>query len=223
MDLFGYEIDKQFDYENGFYLTSNINRIGKMVSHFNLYSMIKDLPGDIVETGVFKGASLIQWLTFRNLLENENSRSIIGFDSFDSFPETDYEDDKKYRDAFINDAGDKSIPVKELERVLKHKNLNNYKLVKGNILETLPKYFKENPHTKIAMLHIDTDVYEPAIVALEEIWGRMVKGGVIIFDDYGTFPGETKAVDDFFRGKNVEIKKLTTSHKIPTYIVKNDF
>lgn len=106
---------------------------------------------------------------------------------------------------------------------MEHKKLNNYKLVKGNILDTLPQYFKENPHTKVAVLHVDTDVYGPAIVALEEIWDRMVKGGVIIFDDYGTFPGETKAVDDFFRGKNVEIKKLTTSHKIPAYVVKNDF
>jgi len=222
MDLLGYDTDRRFEYENGFHLTSSTDRIGKIISHYNLYNMIKDLPGDIIETGVFKGASLIRWMTFRNLLENENSRTIVGFDSFDSFPETTFEDDKKYRQNFVDDAG-KSIPVSELERVLEYKNLNNYKLVKGNILETLPKYFKDNPHTKVAMLHIDTDVYEPAIVALEEIWDRMVKGGIIIFDDYGTFPGETKAVDDFFRGKNVEIKKLTTSHKIPAYIVKNDF
>lgn len=223
MDIFGFNTDKQFDYENGFYLTSSIDRIGKMVSHFTLYQMIKDLPGDIVETGVFKGASLVRWMTFRNLLENENSRTVIGFDSFDSFPETHYEDDKQYREKFINGAGDKSIPISELERVLEYKKLTNYKLIKGNILDTLPQYFRDNPHTKVALLHIDTDIYEPAIIALEEIWDRMVKGGIIVFDDYGTFPGETKAVDEFFRGKNVEIKKLTISHKIPAYIVKNDF
>jgi hypothetical protein len=223
MNFFGFEEEKKFYYENGFYLTSGIERIGKLVSHYTLYNMIKDIPGDIVETGVYKGTSLIRWLTFRNLLENENSRTVIGFDTFDSFPETNFKDDKKYRENFINQAGDKSIPLSELEKVLAHKKLNNYKLVKGDILKTLPKYFEENPHSKIAMLHIDTDIYEPAKVALEQLWNRIVKGGIVIFDDYGTFPGETKAVDDFFRGTDIEIRKLTTSHKIPAYVVKNEF
>jgi len=135
MKILEFNTIKQYEYENGFYLTSTPDRIGKIVSHFTLYSMIKDIPGDIVETGVFKGASFIRWLTFRNLLENENSRCAIGFDSFDSFPETTYEDDRRYREKFINGAGDKSIPIKELEKVLEYKNLKNYKLVKGNILK----------------------------------------------------------------------------------------
>ncbi|WP_419766198.1 MAG: TylF/MycF/NovP-related O-methyltransferase [Arcobacter sp.] len=223
MDLFGYETDKKFDYENGYYLTSDIDRIGKMISHYTLYNMIKDLPGDVIETGVFKGNSFIRWLTFRNLLENEDSRSVIGFDTFESFPNTDYENDKEYRERFINNAGNKSISTTELEKVLNYKKLRNFELIKGDILETLPTYFEKNPHLKVSLLHIDTDIYEPAIVALSEIWDRIVKGGIVIFDDYGTFPGETKAVDDFFRDKNVEIKKLTFSQKIPVYIKKNSF
>jgi len=222
MDLFGFNTEESFNYENGFYLTSDTTRIGKLVSHFKLYDMIKDLPGDIVETGVFKGSSFIRWLTFRNLLENENSRAIIGFDTFDTFPETDFKDDKELRQKFIDISG-KAISKEELEKVLKHKKLGNFELIKGDILKTLPKYFNENIHTKVSLLHIDTDIYEPAIITLENIWPRIVKGGIIVLDDYGTFPGETKAVDEFFRNKDVEIKKLTTSHKIPAYIIKNQF
>lgn len=223
MDLLNFDTEKRFDYENAFSITSDPSRIGKIISHYKLYEMISNIPGDIIETGVFKGASLIRWLTYRNLLENEYSRTIIGFDSFDSFPDTTFDDDKKYRENFINDAGDKSITKKELEKVLQYKNLNNYELIQGDIVQTLPKYFKNNPHKKIAMLHIDCDIYEPAKISLEIIWSRLVKGGIIILDDYGTFPGETKAVDDFFKNKDININKLSISAKTPSYIIKNSF
>ena len=39
--------------------------------------MIKDLPGDILEFGVFKGSSLIRFLTFRAILENNYARKIF--------------------------------------------------------------------------------------------------------------------------------------------------
>lgn len=223
MELFGYDAEKSFKYEEGFYLTSNIDRMGKMLAHFQLYEMIKELPGNVVELGVFRGASFVRWLTFRNLLENENSRKVIGFDAFDYFPETNYESDKKYREHFINTAGSHSINENDLTTFLEMKRLVNFELVKGNILETLPEYFTENTHMKISLLHIDTDVYEPCKLALELLWDRVVKGGIIIFDDYGTFPGETNAVDEFFKEKNIAIKKLPISHGIPAYVIKDNF
>ena len=78
--------ENAFDYENGFILTSPVYRLGNIISHYEIYKKIVNLPGDVVELGVFKGNSLIQFATFRELLENENSRKIIGFDIFDKFP-----------------------------------------------------------------------------------------------------------------------------------------
>ncbi len=46
---------KDFMYENGFYLTSQPYRLGNMISHYELYKKIIDLPGAVVELGVFKG------------------------------------------------------------------------------------------------------------------------------------------------------------------------
>ena len=55
-----YTIDKslKWDYENGFYLTSEINRIGKLISHYEIYNLIANVDGDILEFGVYKGASI---------------------------------------------------------------------------------------------------------------------------------------------------------------------
>ena len=217
MDL---DFNKKWDYENGFYLTSDLSRIGKMIAHYELYKMIHDLPGAVVETGVFKGTSLIRWLTFRDLLENTNSRKVIGFDVFDSFPEITFEKDLKYKNEFVNNAGT-ALGTEKLTSILNEKNFRNYELVKGDILETVPAYCSEDAHMKIALLHIDTDTYEPVEVTLKYMWDRVVTGGIVILDDYGVWPGETKAVDEFFKDKNVKIKKLTISHDRPSYIIKN--
>src|SRR5205085_8279378 len=76
----------EWDYENGFHWFSAPARLGKLLAHYELYKMIADRPGDIVELGVFKANSLIRFATFRRLLENEDSRVIRGFDAFGKFP-----------------------------------------------------------------------------------------------------------------------------------------
>jgi hypothetical protein len=102
---------------------------------------------------------------------------------------------------------------------MEHKGFGNYELVQGNILQTVPDYVTAHPELKIALLHIDTDVYEPASVILNNLYDRVVSGGLIVFDDYATVPGETQAVDEFFADKDVVIEKLPISH-IPTFIRK---
>jgi hypothetical protein len=85
--------------------------------------------------------------------------------------------------------------------------------------ETIPEYIAKNPTIKISLLHIDVEVYEPTKIILENLWDKIVKGGILMLDDYGTVEGETKAVDDFFIGQNIQIKKPQFNH-IPSYIVK---
>jgi hypothetical protein len=97
----------------------------------------------------------------------------------------------------------------------------NVELVEGDITKTVPAYLKEHPELTISFLNMDTDVYEPAVTILNHLYPRLVRGGVLLLDDYGVFPGETKAVDEYFRGKNVEIKKLPFC-QTPCYLVKKD-
>ena len=84
----------------------------------NFYKKISSLDGDIIEFGVFKGVSLIQWATFRDILGHSSKQKIIGFDTFDKFPKTEYEKDKSYREKFVEEAGLHSIKKNELEKNL---------------------------------------------------------------------------------------------------------
>lgn len=215
------DFDKPFFYENNFYLSCDNSRLSKILAHYEFFKMVKDLPGAIIDCGVFKGTSLVRFAGFRDLFGNAYSHKIIGFDTFGDFPETEFEKDKKYRKRFISNAGGESISVEQLQQVLKHKGVNdNIELVAGDINKTVPEYVEKNSNLKISLLNLDTDIYEPAVTILEHLYPRLVKGGILLLDDYGEFPGETKAVDDYFSDKDVEIRKSPFAMN-PSFIKKN--
>jgi len=215
------DFEKAFDYENNFYLSCDITRISKIIAQYEIYKMVKDIPGTIVECGVFKGVSLARFAMFREILGNPFNKKIIAFDTFDKFPETSFVQDQKARTRFIQDAGEDSISKQQMEKVLENKGTNKFvELIAGDITKTVPAYIESNPELKISLLNLDTDIYEPAVTILEHLYPRITKGGILMLDDYGTHPGETKAVDEYFQNKDVEIKKFSFA-MTPCYIVKS--
>ena len=147
-----------YEYETGFSLTADSERYGKMLTHYELYKKIIDLPGDLVECGVYRGTSITRFAMFRNMLETNYSRKIIGFDNFDNiYPDTKWEEDRDAREAWIRNTGADSITVDQLRKVFDGFNYSNYDFIKGNLVETLPKYVLENSHIIIALLNIDID------------------------------------------------------------------
>lgn len=207
-----------FEVENKFYLDLETKRMAKMLAHYELYKMILNKPGDIIEMGVFKGASFMRWAKFRNIFENNFSRKIVGFDIFGEFPEAD-EIDRTAKERFTEAAGVLGISVEDLKNKLERLGLNeNISLIKGDITKTIQPYLSENPQTKIALLHIDVDLLEPTKQSIEKFHNYMVKGGVMIFDDYGYFPGANIVIDEFIKQNNLEIKKFPFVHT-PSYVV----
>ena len=214
------DFSKSFEYENGFYLSSDITRISKLLAHYELFKMIKDIPGEIVECGVFKGASFCRFATFREIFGNVFSKKIIGFDTFGKFPDAQFVDDVNALKEQTSIDGDHSIKKEQLENVLEHKGINkNIELIQGDIIKTVPEYVSTHPELKISLLNLDVDIYEPSVTILDNLFPLISKGGILILDDYATFPGETKAVDDYFKDKNITIKKFSFC-MTPCYLIK---
>jgi hypothetical protein len=63
----------------------------------------------------------------------------------------------------------------------------------GKVEDTIPADAPE----RIALLRLDTDWYESTRHELEHLYARVPPGGVLIFDDYSTWQGARKAVDEF--------------------------
>ena len=72
-----FRLKNRWEYENGFYLTSDASRIGKTLSQFEIFKEILNVKGDIFEFGVFKGASLMRLASFRKLLKLEKKEFMV--------------------------------------------------------------------------------------------------------------------------------------------------
>ena len=185
-----------------------------------MYKMVTGMPGDIVECGVYKLASVIRFATFRSLLETVYSRKLFAFDAFGEFPTDGLQDkdDLSFVKSFETAGGD-GFSEDEAHKVLKHKQLgNNICCIKGDVTQTIPTWLQQNTQGRIALLHLDMDVYEPTKAALELLWERLVKGGIIVVDDYNAVGGATRAIDEFISDKDIKLQKLSCSH-VPSFFV----
>ena len=73
--------------------------------------------------------------------------------------------------------------------------------VKGPVESTIPEHAPE----QIALLRLDTDFYESTRHELEHLFPRLVKGGVLILDDYGHWEGQRAAVDEYCKKKGIHL------------------
>jgi hypothetical protein len=169
--------------------------------------MIENVPGAIVECGVFKGDSLLRVATCRDVASD--NRMLFAFDTFGKFPDATFEADKGPRDFFVTMHGDVAATEEEVRTLLYINGLGcNTELIEGNICETVPFFARQRPSLNLALINLDTDLYEPAQVVLEHLWPMLSPGGILITDDYNIFPGETKAVQEFCGKQGVELLSL---------------
>ncbi len=157
-----------YDHETYFHLTMKLDRLAKFIVHYEAFKMVQDVPGAIVECGVFKGTSLCRFAMMRQLLGNYFSAKLIAFDVFtDEYPDTKYEEDKGQREHWLKTAGGSSIGTEQLDQVFKMQGITNYELVAGDVLNTVPKYVKDHPGLKVSLLNVDIDFVEPTYCVLE--------------------------------------------------------
>lgn len=204
----------------------------KFLAHYELFCKTVNLPGDIIELGVFRGATLMEWANFveiRNM--GDRQKQVIGFDNFTGFTEVSEKDGagseemKKveggFNPAMFEEALEDAIAIYDRDRFIPYKA--RVKLVKGDIEQTVPKFVKDNPGLRISLIHFDADMYTPTKIGLEYFYPLVVKGGLILFDEYGIRPwgGESNAVDEYFDGQDVEIKRFDWSANPGGYMIKN--
>lgn len=166
---------------------------------YNLYEAVRYLalrkvPGAIVECGVFLGGAMM--LTAETLSRlGVTDKDIYLYDTFAGFVGESTEHD-------INHVG-RPIGHQKLQNFLELTRDNmemtsypkeHYVFLEGDVRETV----LEKSPDQISLLRLDTDTYETTLSELENLYPKLVKGGVLLLDDYGYSKGVRKAVDDYF-------------------------
>jgi len=191
------------------------------------FKSINDVKGDIVECGVGSGTSLF-YMCVLNQLENKN-RTVYGFDSFEGFPEPTKEDDsiRKPKKGEMDRGWASSTDGlrNSFIGMFQGREFNfSLRLMKGFFEDSLNEDVIEIFRTsKIALLHLDVDLYDSYKVTLERLWPHVAEGGVVLFDEYRAaeikFPGSVVAIDEFFGELKSQIQYDENANRY--YIVKN--
>jgi hypothetical protein len=154
-----------------------------------------DVPGDLIETGVWRGGTTI---FMRGILKAHGvtDRTVWVADSFQGLPPADVE-------AYPADAG---IPFDAMTDVLGvsveqvRENFRRYDLLDEQV-RFLEGFFRDTlpvaPIDRLAVLRLDGDMYESTINALDNLYPKLSPGGYLIIDDYRLVPACRQAVNDY--------------------------
>jgi hypothetical protein len=211
---------------NKFIFSNDRKLFHKLLYRHQFFLMTKDLPGDIVECGVFKGSGIFTWSKLIELYAPFEIKKVIGFDYFDqtfvdSLPRKDQDGMKQVFsrcNATQEDISDLSIVNNLIEIGIK---LDKFELVKGDISITSREYSLNNPGFRISILYMDLDLEKPTLDAMENLWSHILPGGLIVFDEYGYGAWtESNAVDTFVKKYNLKLQK--TKVMSPTAFIQKE-
>lgn len=168
----------------------------------------QNIPGAVVECGVWRGGSSM--MAALTLIHRRNTtRSLYLYDTYSGMSVPTEFDEKfdgsvdaseKFQSTTQGDTTDWCYaPIDEVTNNLASTEypMENIRFIKGKVEESLPKSPPDEP---IAILRLDTDFYESTKCELELLYPKLVPGGILIIDDYGTWMGAHKAVEDYFEG-----------------------
>lgn len=218
--------------------------------YFDLIQNIDEVVGDVVELGVWKGASL---LTTGLLLKEQNSQKrVFGFDSFVGFPAGSSEDDFSNFESMYQDN---RISTEHYERVKRNsshliamgKSLDFRNVSTSNdfsatnmeevirkiaylglagyvsvIQMNVEEITANDLPENISLALLDLDLFGGYSRALPLLWERLSLGGYIYLDEYYSlkFPGPRLAVDEFCLNNNISIKSMSSWMGFPRYIIQ---
>ncbi len=207
---------------DSFLANSEVDRLQKILTKYELFKMIMEIPGDIVECGVHSGSGVYLYSKLLQIFKPHSIQRVIGFDFFGQKKKhsSKYKIDNDTIDEHLDSSVFGSDPKTILQN-LKKVGLENVDLIAGDVKISTKNYVKNNLGFRISMLILDVDNYEGTLHALKNLYPLVTKGGIIVLDEYAlrTY-GESNAVDEYFSNQNIKIKTISWAITPSAYIIK---
>lgn len=178
------------------YVIQNMSHLHGVFKPLDLISFAlkqANVKGLFLEFGVFSGTTI-------NHIASETENTVHGFDSFEGLPE-------QWGNVAAGTFSTKGVVPETRDNVRLHIGWFN---------ESLPK-FVEKHKEKVSFLHIDSDIYSSAKTILSCLSNQIIKGTIIVFDEYFNYPGwenhEYKAFQEFVKDNNKQYEYIAYSSK----------
>lgn len=183
------------------------------------------IPGDIVECGVFKGGNIAMCMSEMTYMYSD--KTFWAYDTYEGVPLDEVTDNdmefgiqgkhkQHVTEWFREIDGEQRMCYCGLDDVKAnwqsaYQELHpgsdiptSIKYIKGSVIDTIPETLPE----QISFLLLDMDIEKPTEHVLPYLWPLVSTGGVVQVDDYNTFAGVQKVIDEFFADKNVYIHEI---------------
>lgn len=174
------------------------------------YVIDRDIPGALVECGVWKGGSVLAMLLTLQR-HGITDRDVYLFDTFEGMTRPTEEDTSRFerKPLIVFDRevakGERPWAAAFADEVFGLDKVKDVVLgsgypaervhfVVGPVEETLP----DQGPDQVALMRLDTDWYASTKHEMEHLYPQLSTGGVLIVDDYGHFDGARQAVEEYF-------------------------
>jgi hypothetical protein len=158
------------------------------------------VPGDFIETGVWRGGACILMRAVLKAYGVKNRRVWVA-DSFEGLPPPDTVNYPADEGDNFHKYSELAVSLDQVKQNFERYDLLDDKVVflKGWFKDTLPSALID----KLAILRLDGDMYESTMGALSALYDKVSPGGYVIIDDYHVVEGCRKAVHDFLSRRNL--------------------
>jgi O-methyltransferase len=174
---------------------------------YEIWYLLKqlDMPGDILEVGVWKGGTGLLMAAHEQQAGRETT--IYLADTFEGVVKAGS------RDSYYHGSEHADASQQEVEDKASHLGLKNISILKG--------VFPDETQVEVAgnqfkLCHIDVDVYDSAKSVFDWVWPRLNSGGLVIFDDFGfsCCDGITELVHELTGGSDRRVFHNLNGHAV---------
>ena len=181
-----------FEMLTNYGLFSGDRNLFKTLKIFELLLQIKDINGDIIELGIHKGNTSLLLKKILSIYKIKKKIYLLDhFEGLIHYTNKDPKASKIYQNKFKS-------PKKLISDFISFFNFKDIHFIHQDATKLNNKSFNNK---KFCFVYMDMDLYEPTLKALLSIDKKVVKGGIIVFDEghKKVWDGEKKAIQEFLK------------------------